>query len=440
MNGTVSVTNNRERLAWGILLAGFAVFMALVVSVPLGINAYLQKATVPLTTAVQSYQGTLSLDTDSAIKQAILSGEPPQTLAPGMRMLTDVAGLALLFVQQPVDGVMLARVQVYSSSNLHLTESHTPRFQVSDAEQEVTLTVDSGRLRLQLWPSAQRPFILHLRTPQGEVTLDEPGQYALLVTADDLQMSVQEGHAVVVTANETLSLQSNQRAEIPTDGPLLGPFVPVHNLIQNGNFSGGYGGVTAVWQIDPWNKERPDQPNGQMILSQTGSQSALRLHRLGEGHADLRLTQTINQSLDLAEPYSLWLQLRFRISSQDLSVCGYQGSECPLFIRMVYNDDNGVEQVWQQGFYASGEVSTLSPYACFSCGGVQYAHERVIAGETAVYDIDLRSAIQRQGALPPKWIKSISLVASGHSFDIEIFDLKLLEAPLQNAPTLDKQN
>ena len=89
-----------------------------------------------------------------------------------------------------------------------------------------------------------------------------------------------------------------------------------------------------------------------------------------------------------------------------------------------YVDENGVKQIWQHGFYAVGEVDdNITPGACISCAVIQSNHERVPQGQDFFYQVDLRDELARQGALPPRLIESVSLIASGHSFGTEVIDV-----------------
>jgi hypothetical protein len=309
---------------------------------------------------------------------------------------------------------------VYSNTTVRLQTAHTPRFQVSRASQDLALELDSGRLRLALLESTDRPLIITLTTPQGEVTISEPGQYSLEVNNVETQVAVQEGRASLRARGKTLNLLVNQRAEIPTGAEPVGPLDTERNLVQNGDFNDGL----DKWRLFVWNVELADQPKGETEVRSVAGDPALYFIRQGEGHADVRVRQVINQ--DVTDFASLQLFLTFRIISQSLGVCGVQGSECPLFVRIDYVDQSGVARVWQHGFYAVGEVADDTPDACLFCAVVQSAHERVIPGQITFYETDLQAELARQGVPPPRFIESVSLVASGHTFEAEVLDLALM--------------
>jgi hypothetical protein len=179
------------------------------------------------------------------------------------------------------------------------------------------------------------------------------------------------------------------------------------------------------WIIFPWNVEQAGQSAGQVRVLDEGGEPRLNISRQGEGHADVQVRQAINQ--DVAEIESLRLQVTFRILNQSLEVCGIVGSECPLFLRINYVDGGGSSNTWQHGFYVLGVPTDSQPDFCKHCFMVQDTHEKLLVmGQEYFYDVELGEEIARQGNIPPRFIESIILVASGHSFEIEVVDIALL--------------
>jgi hypothetical protein len=219
-----------------------------------------------------------------------------------------------------------------------------------------------------------------------------------------------------------LALQPESRARIPTGGPPEGPLGKERNLIHNGDFAQS----REQWILNPWIVERAAQPEGQVRTLDVGGKPRLNITRQGIGHAEVSLRQVINQ--DVSELSSLRLLLTFRILNETLGVCGVKGSECPLFVRVNYVDEAGASNTWQQGFYATGEVDpNLTPDSCTTCAMVQGPHIRVPLQQDYFFEIaDFREELARHGRLPPRLIESISLVFSGHGFEVEVADVALL--------------
>ncbi|MCA9951775.1 MAG: hypothetical protein KDE48_19120 [Anaerolineales bacterium] len=413
--------HNRQYLAWAVLIGSFLICLVITVTAPLAANAFIQNASQDLTTTIQANQGTVGIDDESGVRRALIPGEPAQAVSPGASILTDATAGAIMLIAPPEVEQLLARLKIDSNTTLRILEASTPRYGISNAAQHVEMAMDSGRLRLTLLEEMERPISIHFSTPQGKVTIDEPGEYSLGVNNQATQIAVLEGTAVVNAIEQTLTLASNQRAEIPTGQSPNGPLAPERNLIKNGDFSEGF----QNWSEYTWRVELADQPKGETEIQMIDGEPVLRFLRGGSGHADAQVRQSINQNV--ADYASIRVLVTLRILDQSLGVCGIKGSECPLFLRMEYIDENGANQVWQQGFYAQGTVDdNLTPNACVSCAVIQSDHAHVPLAQDFFYEVDLREEMARQGTAVPSFIENISLVASGHSFISEVVDVALV--------------
>lgn len=413
----------RQRLAWVVLTGSFITCLLLTISVPLGINAFLQNASQSLDIAVQANQGTVGIEEPNGPRRAVLVGEPPQTIGPQTAIRTDTTASALMIVNSAELEEPLVTVQVASNSTLQLDQAAAPRFGISDQPYRMIIDLQTGRVRLDVPPFDSRPLELKVRTPQdSQIDIVDPGRYMLEVSNDATQVTVQgEGRASVSAQGETLVLEPGQRAEISLGSVPGGPLNPARDLIRNGDFTEGLDN----WALFSWQVELPDQPKGETTVQPNGGDPVLRLTRQGVGHADVRLTQSVNQ--DVSDYESLRLSATLRIVDHSLGVCGVQGSECPLFIIVNYIDDSGISRVWQHGFFANGTVDdNLTPGACISCAVVQRPHDRVPLGQLYFYDVDLIQEMASQGILPPRYIESVTLVGSGHSFATEVSDVALI--------------
>ena len=150
----------------------------------------------------------------------------------------------------------------------------------------------------------------------------------------------------------------------------------------------------------------------------------LKFKRSGIGHVDTGLRQIINQ--DVADFQSLRLLASMRIMNQTLGVCGEKGSECPLMIRIEYEDINGVGQTWQQGFYALGSVGPDTPDVCVACAPPLNEHQNVPYEQLAFFESENLLERLEQLDILPRQIKSITLIVSGHEFESEVVEVALI--------------
>lgn len=420
---TESHRYGRQRLAWFILSASFFSCLLLTITLPVAVNAYLQNASQSLDIAVQANQGTVGIEEPNGPRRAVLVGEPAQTVSPLASIRTDTTASALMTVAPPDQSAPLLTMQVASNSTIQVEEAAAPRFRMSDHPNQVNIDLQAGRIRLDVPPFGARPLEIMVTTPQGgSVSIVEPGRYMLEVSNDTTQVHAQGTGEVTVTAQgQSLTLDPGQRAEVAIGSPPSGPLDPARDLLRNGDFSEGLDN----WALFSWQVELPDQPKGETTVQPDGGDPVLRFARQGVGHADVRLTQTVNQ--DVSDYESLRLVATLRIIDHSLGVCGVQGSECPLFLIVNYIDETGVSRVWQHGFFANGTVDdNATPGACISCAVVQRPHDRVPLNQLYFYDVDLIQQMASQGVLPPRYIESLTIVGSGHSFTTEVSDVALI--------------
>jgi hypothetical protein len=172
------------------------------------------------------------------------------------------------------------------------------------------------------------------------------------------------------------------------------------------------------------NVEIDGQPTVEVGVNISVDEPGVRFRRVGLGHADAGLRQIIDE--DVTDFDSLQLLISMEVSEQSLGVCGERGSECPLIVRIEYVDVNGVDQTWQQGFYTSGEISPVTPDVCVACAPPLNEHQRVPFDQLVFYESE--NLLERLGQLDilPRHVKSIMLIASGHTFDTQVVDVALL--------------
>lgn len=411
----------RQRLAWGVLLASFSICFILTIAVPVGVGAALQNMRQILPTYVQANQGTVRVDTAAGESAVVIAGQGALSLETGGRVLTDETSTASVLVYSTEDAdVSLARLQIYSRSTVELEQADAPRFSVSNEEKMLALHLDNGRLQLIVPEDGRRPIAIVITTPHGRVNVLEPGQYAILADNEATRVSAQAGLAELSVNGRSIRLSPGQRAELFIEGDLIGPLTTSRDLVSNGDFRADW----ENWSLYVWNIERADQPDGRSQIVEVGGEPAVQFAREGIGHADVRMRQVIAQNV--ADYAALRLLVTFRIAEQSLGVCGVQGSECPLFLRLSYTDERGVRRIWQQGFFALGDVSASAPDACVSCALIQDTHLRVPLGQITFYETDLLAELAQQGMSTPLFIEDLSLLVSGHSFQVEILNVALM--------------
>ena len=415
---------SRARLAWLIVWGGFALFLALCVSVPLLANAYVQRATIPLPMMLTTSQGTVAVGQprNGGMVALPVEGEALQ-VHDGATILTNVADTAAFQIADPATERLLVRGQVYGQTNVVVVEASAPRFGLSSAVPRFALRLNTGRIRLTVLshPLYQMPVVVE--TPHGRITIHHEGQYTVEVGSEETHVAVQAGTAQLATTQGAfvpLLLSADQRGVLGGAGAPQGPLSSERNLLHNGNFAADL----SSWIKRDWNIELLSQPTGETAVSSAGGGRALRFARLGVGHADAAVRQILNQ--DVSDYTSLRLLITTQIDQQTLGVCGTVGSECPLTVELDYTDQNGNRQVWRQGFYATGVVATDTPDTCINCRPPYNPHLAIPLGRLYSYDVNLIDSLALQAFPPPRQLHSLSLIAAGHGFEVEVVEVALL--------------
>jgi hypothetical protein len=412
---------SRQRLAWLILWVSFFSFVALLGGAVFGLATYLRGSTRPLAIVAQANQGTIVVLQNGSGSRAIRVGDLPQPVAVNEQLQTSGPDTGLMLIYSPDGSELLGRVQLYGNSNLSIERASSPRFRFNPEGQRVWLRLSSGRLQLTLLPTSSPGLLVNVTTPQVNSAMAAAGQYSFAVNNADSQVAVQEGQASLVAAGQSLTINANQRAIVPTGDPPLGPLDPERNLVRNGDFDQGF----AEWVQLAGSVELADQPPAEVGITVVIGEPAVRFARQGVGHADVSIRQVIDQ--DVTDYQSLRLQITMRLEEQSIGVCGVQGSECPLTVAIEYEDDSAASRTWQQGFYASGQINAdTTPDVCRFCAPPLNEHLRLPLNQLVFYESEnLLEQLARQG-ISPRRIKNVWLIAAGHAFAVDVVEVGLI--------------
>ncbi|HEY4690634.1 MAG TPA: ABC transporter permease subunit [Anaerolineae bacterium] len=192
------------------------------------------------------------------------------------------------------------------------------------------------------------------------------------------------------------------------------------NLIANGKFDAP---LESAWQVST-ESEHDYESGGEVTPVTEDGRTLVRFSRTGEGHAETRITQ----SIDRAVPADGWLQVRvtLRVQSDNLYLCGIFGSECPLMIKLNYEDVAGRPHEWMLGL--NTETVPLDfvayPETCTTC---ERPRPFVPVPPKEWYTYDSPNILESisPDALPRR-IVSITLAAGGHTYETEVAEVALL--------------
>lgn len=408
---------NRERLAWAILLIAFILCVTSAVSVPLGTRAYLRNARSDQKALLEPQRGTPRMQQRGS-GQVIALVEPTWDVPAGTVITTDSAAEGLLTLYTPNTATAVAWVKLYHNTQVTLVTARSPRFSLSPLPHQVTLELHAlsaanatsaveGRVRVSVAPADGRDTVMELRTPHLTAIL-HTGSYEVRIRETFSELSVREGSAEVRSLNgDSITLEGSQRTIVQAGSTSLSALPGERNLLENGNFSQP---LEDGWVV--YNQGVQQGPSGSVLQTTVAGRPAARFLRNGVGHAEVGIVQQVNY--DVRDFTSLVLHLSVQVVNQSLPGCGSLGSECPIIVRIDYEDIYGTDRQWYAGFYSVEHVSTdlIQPW------------EQQIAAQTWV-TFDSGNLIEDM-EVPPAVIKSVTIYASGHSFEALVTEVELL--------------
>lgn len=411
--------NNPERLAWTVLIASFAVFIALVVGVPTTVSAVLNQSTIAAGAYVRLQAGRIQTyappSTDRDARVVSLEG---REIDEGSVIIVDpdASSQGLFTITPPGEREPIVSAQIYGGSRIQVWRARSPRFALSSASDESILVMSAGRARFTVAPRDGRPARIQILTPYGRFTLNA-GAHTIEVANGEARAITREG-SLIAEANapgaQPLTLRPGERTAL-RDGTLQAVrLTPERNLVRNNTF---------VADFTPWETEIRSAAgrDGRVLLDVAGGVSSILLDRVGD---DLNwgrtgVFQIVNENV--ADRQSLRLRVDFRIVQQEIKVCGNLGSECALMVNITYIDRSGNQREWLQGFYADGTPAEDLPDVVRE--NPTNKHVAKALGTRESFESE---NLLQGGMRDAQLIQRIRVYAEGHTVSTQIYAIDLL--------------
>jgi hypothetical protein len=407
--------NNPERLAWVTLLSSFFICVTLSVMTPLSVRGYVRNSRMPQQVSLQIQRGPLSV-VRGGRGRPVSVAEDSNNVLEGSRIGVPNAtsGRLVIEASQSRDATPIATIQLYDETEIVLSSARSPRFSSSPLPHEVALEMEAGRVRVNVLGDSHRPTIVVVRTAHGVITLQE-GSFEVKINSKT-EATVRYGQAEVMSrAGDRLLLGPRERALFSAD-ELGVPLPAARNLIVNGDFGEPFESGWSIYR----EQADPKQPPGdvRIVTVPVGNEErpVAEFYRNAVNHAQVGIRQDIGY--DIRDFTSLELHMAVRIVSENilgLGGCGSMGSECPIIVRLDYKDIHGTDREWLRGFY-SGEPADGWP--------IHGWHEHLQPRTWQPYNSG--NLMEELSGTPPALIKSVSIYASGHSFDAMVMEVELL--------------
>jgi hypothetical protein len=408
---------NPERLAWMVMWGAFLTCCLLTIATPVGVNWWLDNATVEQTIRL-TRTGTVFI-----LRPGRTSQEADLDLAPAGSIITTQTNAQATLVFVSAEGEALASVDMYGDTKLRVDHAETPRFGRSPLSNRVWLTLESGRIRITTVPETSHALDFQVSSQPDTVTVIDSRANSTSVEATFVQtiVTVREGQSTVRANGEAKTLKKDERVEVLLGAPPSGPLPAERNLIRNGELQDPI--LPDAWQQDIRPPQNPAEEPGTISFLTTEGRRVVRFTRSGNGWGQVGLSQGVNR--DVRGFKSLQLRLDVYITFQDLSRCGQQGTECPVMVRVRYVDDAGAEREWLQGFYYRADPG-FGEARCVQCLEPVTEHTQVEPGRWRTYASDNLIELFHAHGAPMAFLRTVEVYASGHRFTSQVAQIQLL--------------
>ncbi|GIV77181.1 hypothetical protein FKZ61_007175 [Litorilinea aerophila] len=410
---------NPERLAWLVLLISFAIFVMLVILVPLSIRYVVRYATVSQDARLEPILGTLLVYPSATSSEPIAITGVRNDIKEGSRIVaTDdsTQGTLGLITQKGSDEV-LGSMQIYPNTVVDVLRIRRPFFERSPEPYQVRLALQQGQARIFTNTGSDRGLHVELQTPHGQVSFGA-GSYQVSVDENQTDIIVRSGQATVIHGqNEEIVVDAGRRVWMTRDDFSHNPVSAEQNLIRNGDFSEP--------MFDTWQSrvEAENTTPGSINIVEREGRRIAHFIRMGEEnvHTEVRLTQEVNKDVNVYDYMSL--QLDVKLLFQSLAGAGYLSTEFPLRVELEYTDIYGKVERWGHGFYFRDPKEDDDPS---NDNWPIRGGERIPGFKWYTYQSpNLIELLAAQGTRPAR-VNKLHIYASGHNYQSMVSEIYLI--------------
>ncbi len=437
-----------QRLAWGVLLVAFVIFCVFCVIIGLLANYFLFQSNVSLDAQLvvgRNYAGIFEPSSERLVPdETVVTANTVVSTAPQSQA-------TFYFFDTSRDNRIIAHVRLRGTSSATLRTASRPRFEWSTTNYVIDLANISGEFDVVIAENVDRNVLLYLQTGTGvkpRVNLQGAGHYLVDSTENRLRVFNLRGNAFLLPDEaHGYSIPAGQQGVFYTDSNSVEIKAGYINLLKNSNFELLNENVNNTTELlSGWlcSNDPEDNPPGSYRSQMYEGRMTLRLERYqgATTHGRTFCSQSFGSTaLDVKSLEYLALRATFYIHHQSLAVCGFQGSECPLMLRVDYRDAQGEARQWFHGFYTRMDPQMSHPLRCLSCS---QEHELINANSWYTYDsgnlLNLFPADETQAVSQQiSEIIGIWFYASGHEYDVQLSEVALLGQPRTDPVVLPAQ-
>jgi hypothetical protein len=388
-------------------------------------------STVPLTVELSVSRNTVGV---LAAGRAEETERDTRQLSGRVTLTTDSTSQAMLTFRDPRTQQVLATFTLFRDSVVTIHRTGRPRFETGVTPYTIEIIGQRGHGDVIVADGLDRDIRFRVITAYDTyIDMEGGGYYSVVLGGDEVGVTTRLGEAVLRYDTELVErVPQSYRGIVPGSDPAHPIEVtPAEiNLVYNSGFvlyEPSIEGVPLLPAEWGWynDQEELDEPRGLAVRDTYDGRAVLHIQREGErlNHAETGCAQ-LYPGTDLSGYSYLELRATFFIRSQSISTCGVAGSECPLMLRVIYEDAEGERREWIHGFYSAYTVPAW-PLTCQSC---RQDHERINSGTWYTYESGNLVNILPDEVKMHKLVE-VRFYASGHAYDVMVDEVSLLAAP-----------
>lgn len=436
-----------ERIAWIALVGAFALFCTLTLTSILGVDRYLFRSTAPMPAVLNVTKGTVGI-TGADLRETVEREWEDLTNTVTSISTDSLSQATIQFRDKTVAGGesadLLAAVTLQGNTFVTFNHAKGPRFDFDWIQdpQHVQFSRLRGQLDVIVSGVGADPFVMDiytddLNTDKGVfIEIATNGRYRVSVSEDEVRLLNLVGRASAYFGDDPdlrYPIEPGEELVVRIGNSSIKTFQETSNLLLNGDFSlpnASVGQMYSPGEPLNWNcGGLPEQdPPGSYSLVNFDGRVGVNLQRYNNAttHGEISCMQEFEgEGLDVNGLESISVLATFSLNYQSLSLCGKEGSECPLMLHVIYTPvgaPGNSRGNWFRGFYYEDQASGTHKQICASC-----LQDHVDTNPSVWYTFDsgnLLNLIAEDDH--PAFINAIRFYASGHQFDTVVSEMMLL--------------
>ncbi|MDE2777375.1 MAG: hypothetical protein OXI77_15700 [Chloroflexota bacterium] len=439
------VARSPERIAWMALLGAFALFCTMTLTTAFGIYHYLFRSTVPISATLYVAKGTIGI-TGADLRETVERQRDDLTNTVTSVSTDSLSQATIQFHDSTeVEGDsadLLAAVTLQGNTLVTFNHAIRPRFDWSQDPQRIQFSRLSGQLDVIVTGADSHAIVMDiytddLNTDKGvHIQSVTNGRYRLTVSEDEIRLLNLAGAVSAFFGDEPNvrnPVEPGRELVVRTGNRSIRTLDNTKNLLMTGDFSlqsSSIGQLYSPGEPLNWNcSALPEQsPPGSYSVREFDGRLGVNLQRFDNAtsHGEISCIQEFEgEGLDARHFDSLRILATFSLNYQSISLCGKEGSECPLMVHIMYTIDDSPPDNhanWFRGFYYEGQAPGRHKRICASC-----LQEHVDTNPSVWYTFDSGNLLNLIAEdRRPAFIKAIRFYASGHQFDTVVSEMMLL--------------